>query len=96
MVHILCTMLQLLVNVSYYAVAKQNRHLLYTHTHLFDRFNKGDVLVTTSTGEMSDEEAERAGLVTSHAYAMLDIKEVKGVKFFQLKNPWNHLRWKGR
>ena len=45
---------------------------------------------------MSDEEAERAGLVTSHAYAMLDIKEVKGVKFFQLKNPWNHLRWKGR
>ena len=53
-------------------------------------------MVTTSTGEMSDEDAERAGLVSSHAYAMLDVKEVKGVKFFQLKNPWNHLRWKGR
>ena len=45
---------------------------------------------------MTDEDAERAGLVSSHAYAMLDVKEVKGVKFFQLKNPWNHLRWKGR
>ena len=62
----------------------------------FQRFNKGDVLVTTSTGEMSDEDAERAGLVSSHAYAMLDLREVNGVKFFQLKNPWNHLRWKGR
>ena len=43
---------------------------------LLDRFHKGDVLVTLATGEISDAEADRAGLVSSHAYAMLDIREV--------------------
>ena len=41
------------------------------------RFHKGDCLVTTGTGELTDDEAERAGLVTTHAYAMLNIMEVK-------------------
>jgi calpain-7 len=62
---------------------------------LFQRFHKGDVLVTLATGEMSDAEADRAGLVPTHAYAMLDIREVNGVRLFLLKNPWAHLRWKG-
>ena len=62
---------------------------------LFQRFHKGDVLVTLATGEMSDAEAERAGLVPTHAYAMLDIREVNGIRLFLLKNPWAHLRWKG-
>ena len=43
---------------------------------LFQRFHQGDVLVTLATGEMSDAEADRAGLVPTHAYAMLDIREV--------------------
>ena len=42
-----------------------------------DRFHKGDVLVTVATGEMSDADADRAGLVPTHAYAMLDIREVQ-------------------
>ena len=62
---------------------------------LFQRFHKGDVLVTLATGEMSDAEADRAGLVPTHAYAMLDIREVNGIRLFLLKNPWAHLRWKG-
>lgn len=62
---------------------------------IVERFHKGHCLVTLSTGQMSQNEADRAGLVPTHAYAMLDIKEVKGVKLFMLKNPWNHLRWKG-
>ncbi|ELU09786.1 hypothetical protein CAPTEDRAFT_220858 [Capitella teleta] len=59
------------------------------------RFHKGDCLVTTGTGELSDDEADRAGLVSTHAYAMLNIMEVKGHRLFQLKNPWNVKRWKG-
>ena len=62
---------------------------------LLDRFHKGHVLVTMATGEMSDAQADRAGLVPTHAYAMLDIREVKGVRLFLLKNPWSHLRWRG-
>lgn len=48
-----------------------------TFRKILDRFHRGDVLVTVATGEMSDSDADRAGLVPTHAYAMLDIKEVK-------------------
>ncbi|MEE6466241.1 hypothetical protein FKM82_006881 [Ascaphus truei] len=67
-----------------------------TFRMLYQRFHKGDVLITTATGVMSDEEGEKWGLVPTHAYAVLDIREYKGLRFLQLKNPWSHLRWKGR
>ncbi|XP_064455329.1 calpain-7-like isoform X2 [Ornithodoros turicata] len=63
---------------------------------LLERHHRGDVLVTLATGELSDSEAERSGLVPTHAYAMLDVKEVLGKRLFLLKNPWSHLRWKGK
>lgn len=66
-----------------------------TFKKILDRFHRGDVLVTMATGEMSDAAADRAGLVPTHAYAMLDIKEMKGKWLLMLKNPWSHLRWKG-
>ena len=61
-----------------------NREALFKK--LYDRFHKGDVLVTVATGQMSDAEAERTGLVSSHAYALLDIREVK----VNLINIWWH------
>ncbi|XP_077978254.1 calpain-7-like [Glandiceps talaboti] len=62
---------------------------------MLKKFHQGHVLITMATGMLSDAIADRAGLVSTHAYAMLDIKHIKGKKLFQLKNPWNHLRWKG-
>lgn len=44
---------------------------------LLDRFHKGHCLITVATGELSEAEADRAGLVPTHAYAMLDVKEYK-------------------
>ena len=44
---------------------------------LIDRFHKGHCLVTVATGELSEAEADRAGLVPTHAYAMLDVREIK-------------------
>ncbi|KAK5921570.1 hypothetical protein CgunFtcFv8_018926 [Champsocephalus gunnari] len=67
-----------------------------TFRMLYQRFHRGDVLITTATGVMTDEEGEKWGLVPTHAYAVLDIREHKGMRFLQLKNPWSHLRWKGR
>uniref|UniRef100_A0A3B4EFF6 Calpain catalytic domain-containing protein n=1 Tax=Pygocentrus nattereri TaxID=42514 RepID=A0A3B4EFF6_PYGNA len=67
-----------------------------TFRMLFQRFHRGDVLITTATGVMTEEEGEKWGLVPTHAYAVLDIREYKGKRFLQLKNPWSHLRWKGR
>lgn len=67
---------------------------------LFDRMleglHRGDVLITVATGFLSDIECERTGLVPTHAYAVLDIRKINGLRLLQLKNPWNHLRWKGR
>ncbi|KAJ7372170.1 calpain 7 [Desmophyllum pertusum] len=65
----------------------------------FDRLlngvRKGDCLITVATGPMSESDADRAGLVPTHAYALLDIRKVLGHRLLQLKNPWSHLRWKG-
>ncbi|KAF8986730.1 calpain 7, partial [Haplosporangium bisporale] len=55
----------------------------------------GIALVTIATGHMLDEEADRLGLVPTHAYAVLDLKEVQGLRLLQVKNPWSHKRWKG-
>nr|XP_039261066.1 calpain-7-like isoform X1 [Styela clava] len=63
---------------------------------IFDRFHKGHCLATISTGPMTPEEEDRTGLVPTHAYAVLDIRKVQGLQMLQLKNPWSHLRWKGR
>jgi len=47
---------------------------------LFDtlllRLHKGDVLVTVATGELSNLDADRTGLVPSHAYAVLDVRKI--------------------
>lgn len=59
------------------------------------RLERGDVLVTVATGPLSDAEAERTGLVATHAYAVLDIRLANGVRLLKLKNPWSHLRWRG-
>lgn len=62
---------------------------------LLTRLHRGDVLATVATGEMSDEEAERAGLIPTHAYAVLDVRLINDKKLLQLKNPWSHVRWRG-
>ncbi len=48
---------------------------------ILDRFHKGHCLVTFATGEISESDADRAGLVPTHAYAMLDIRKIKVLKY---------------
>lgn len=56
----------------------------------------GECVVTTSTREMSEAEADALGLVPTHAYAVLRVEELEGVRLLQLKNPWARKRWTGR
>lgn len=44
-----------------------------------DRINIviGNALLTVATGELSDADADRAGLVPTHAYAVLSVVEYK-------------------
>ncbi|KOB66991.1 Uncharacterized protein OBRU01_20460, partial [Operophtera brumata] len=51
------------------------------------RLARGEVLASVATGELSEPDAERTGLVATHAYAVLDVRSVD--------NPWSHLRWRG-
>ena len=51
--------------------------------------------MTVATGDMSDAEADRAGLVPAHAYAVLDMRKVRDRFLLKLKNPWSRVRWKG-
>ncbi|XP_033225588.1 calpain-7-like [Belonocnema kinseyi] len=71
----------------------------FNKDHLFDtlflKLHKGDILVTVATGELSDSDADRTGLVSTHAYAVLDVRKNNGERLLQLKNPWSHLRWRG-
>jgi hypothetical protein len=57
---------------------------------LFSANSFGDCLITVSTTkDMSEEQAEALGLVTGHAYAVLDVIQAKnGTKLLLLKNPW--------
>jgi len=67
-----------------------------TWTRLVHAHKYGDCLITVATGNsMTKAEADRIGLVTGHAYAVLDAKEVHGYKLLLVKNPWAHVRWKG-
>nr|CAB3227605.1 calpain-7-like [Phallusia mammillata] len=60
-----------------------------------DRLRRGHCLATISTGPLSELEADRAGLVPTHAYAVLDMRKVQDLRLLLVKNPWSHLRWKG-
>lgn len=55
---------------------------------VFGAFNYGDVLLTVGTGALTEQEEKELGLVSSHDYAILDMKENNGRREFLVKNPW--------
>ncbi len=56
----------------------------------------GDCLTTVATSALGEAEAEALGLVPTHAYAVLAVKEVLGgQRFLLLKNPWRRKAWHG-
>ena len=44
--------------------------------------------MTIATGDMSEAEADRLGLVPTHAYAVLELREINGMRMVQAKNPY--------
>ncbi|KAJ2309962.1 cysteine protease, partial [Coemansia sp. RSA 2704] len=67
-----------------------------TWARMHDGLQRGDVLLTIATGEMSSDLAGALGLVPSHAYAVLDVRQVCGHRLLMVKNPWSSLRWTGK
>jgi hypothetical protein len=59
--------------------------------------NFGDCLVSISTTPLSEDQEDRYGLVSGHAYAVLRVVELDGgLRLLKVKNPWCRVRWKGR
>jgi calpain-7 len=58
-----------------------------TWANLYKGTRYGDVLCTVATSNLDEATAKRLGLVPSHAYAVLDVREVNGIRLLQLKNP---------
>ncbi len=65
---------------------------------LYSANSFGDCLITVSTTrDLTEEQAESLGLVTGHAYAVLDVFQSRnGLKMLMLKNPWAHKGWTGK
>ena len=70
----------------------------YDRTKLWKRIKQGyltnDCLITIGTGLIQDEDA--IGLVSNHAYGVLELLEYQNLKILLVKNPWGHFRWNGK
>jgi len=52
-------------------------------------------LLAASSNGYDDSAGNAHGIVEGHAYAVLDVEEIDGVRLIQLRNPWGNCEWLG-
>ncbi|GAW81633.1 hypothetical protein, conserved [Plasmodium gonderi] len=74
--------------------------------NMYDGIKKGKCVVCLGTLELKDAAPSgldypegvsmSTGIVTRHAYSILNIESYNGDKLLYIKNPWGCIRWKGK
>ncbi|SBT36950.1 calpain, putative (Pcalp) [Plasmodium ovale wallikeri] len=74
--------------------------------NMYDGIKKGKCVVCLGTLELKDAAPSgldypegvsiSTGIVTRHAYSILNIETYNGDKLLYIKNPWGCIRWKGK
>lgn len=58
--------------------------------------HKKRALLAASAGGGGNDSQDVHGIVQGHAYAVLRVKDVSGMRFVRFRNPWGKFEWKGR
>jgi len=58
-------------------------------------YDRGDAVIGASILSASGEAKRTDGLVAGHAYAVLQCRELYGIRLMQLRNPWGRFEWTG-
>jgi len=60
---------------------------------LLSEWDKSNFLMATQMNHVCDDRL--SGIMPEHAYSLLQAKEVEGMRFVQMRNPWGHDEWGG-
>lgn len=71
-------------------------HRKYTPEKMWAILKEADSLnYILCTNTNNNAEASKLGLVSGHAYTIIDLFEYQNIKLVQLRNPWGQFEWKG-
>ncbi|GAA5922691.1 Rim13p [Sporobolomyces koalae] len=59
-----------------------------TWNRLFNAFRLGKCVLSAGTGKVLGDELEAVGLVPSHNYAVLDLRDANGMREVEIMDPW--------
>jgi hypothetical protein len=46
-------------------------------------------------GQMGGKYGERNGILEKHAYSIMEVREINGLRLVKLRNPWGNTEWNG-